>query len=361
MGRFWPPLYFAFRSLRRRPAFAAACAAVLSLGIAAVTTIFGVTSGVLLRPLPYSESDRLAFVLGSEPPGSEVLLLSATELALVREEARSFHSVAGVTEDVALVGTGTDARSYRGIRASSRLAETLGVGVRIGRVPEPGDESAGADPVVVGEALWLRELGADHAVVGRTIVLDGEPVRVAGVLAPGARLKPILGFEPAWWRFLSESEASGSLPRGRRLIGIGRLSDASSLESAAAEAELLASRLASPGAKPGRTLRVAPVRDTIDPVAYALVALLLASILGIVCLNVGALLLARALARGREIAVRLALGAGRRDVFGQLVAEGILVGLLGGVLGLALTFGAVGSFSYVCRVHPSMQATVIVR
>jgi predicted permease len=133
------------------------------------------------------------------------------------------------------------------------------------------------------------------------------------------------------------------LPRGRRLVGLGRLREGSSLESAQAEVELLAARLASTsGADPAWTLRVAPVRETIDPVAYALLALLLAAILGIVCLNVGALLLARALARGREMAVRLALGAGHRDLFGQLVAEGVLVGLLGGVLGLALTFGAVG-------------------
>jgi predicted permease len=197
--------------------------------------------------------------------------------------------------------------------------------------------------VVVGHAFWLRDLAGDAAVVGRTILLDGQPVRVAGVLAAGARLKPVLGFEPAWLRFLGEGDASGALPRGRRLIGLGRLSDGSSLESAEAELELLAARLASTsGANPGWTLRVAPVRDAIDPVAYALVALLLAAILGIVCLNVGALLLARALVRGREIAVRLALGAGRRDVFGQLVAEGVLVGLLGGVLGLALTFGSGG-------------------
>jgi predicted permease len=343
MGWLGHSLRDAFRSLRRRPVFAATAAAVLSLGIAAVTTIFGVTSGVLFRPLPYTDPDRLVFVLGSEPPGSDVLPLSPTEYALVRDEARSFHSLAAVTEDVALLGTGRDARSRRGIRVSSPLAETLGVGVRIGRLPDPGDESAGADPVVVGHAFWLRELAADVAVVGRTIVLDGQPVRVAGVLAAGARLKPVLGFEPAWWRFLGESDARGALPRGRRLIGLGRLSDGSSLESAEAELELLAARLASTsGANPGWTLRVAPVRDAIDPVAYALVALLIAAILGIVCLNVGALLLARALARGREMAVRLALGAGRADVLGQLVAEGVLLGLLGGVLGLALTFGAVG-------------------
>jgi putative ABC transport system permease protein len=340
VNRLAQPWRDAFRSLRRRPAFAATAAAVLSLGIAAVTTIFGITSGILFRPLPYADADRLVFVFGGEPPASDLLPLSASELALVRGQARSFRSLAALTEDVALLGTGRDARSRRGLRVSPRLAETLGVGVRLGHLPDPGDASAGHDPVVVGNAFWQRELEADPAVVGRTIVLDGQPVRVAGVLSAAARLKPVLGFEPEWWRFLDERKAA---PGGPGLIGIGRLGDAATLQSAEAELELLGSRLAKgPGAKPGWTLRVVPVHDRIDPVAYALVALLLAAILGIVCLNAGALLLSRALARDREIAVRLALGAGRRDVFGQLVAEGVLVGLLGGALGLALTAAAVG-------------------
>jgi predicted permease len=339
MGRLWEPVRSAFYALRRRPAFAAACAAVLSLGIAAVTTVVGAASGVLLRPVPYAEPDRLVFVLGTEPPAAEVVPLSSTEFALVRDEARSFRSLAPVDEDVALVGAGEDARSRRGIRTTSRLLETLGVGVRIGRSPDPR-ESAGVAPVVVGDAFWRRELGADAAVVGRTIALDGEAVPVAGVLAAGARLKPILGFEPAWWRLAGEGEAGGVLPRGRRLVGIGRLDDGSSRESAEAELELLSARLASTGGRSGRSLRVVPVRDTIDPAAYALVAVLLAAILGVACLNVGALLLALALARGREMAVRLALGAGRRHLFGQLVAEGVLVGLLGGAMGLVLASGA---------------------
>ncbi len=170
----------------------------------------------------------------------------------------------------------------------------------------------------------------------------GSPLGSSACCSARSRLKPILGFEPAWWRSLAQGDAQGT-PRGaRRLLVVGRLSDTASLESAQAELGFLARRLATSGTSPGWTLRAARIRDTIDPVAYALVALLLAAIVGIVCLNVGNLLLAGALARGREIAVRLALGAGRRDVFGQLVAEGVLVGLLGGVLGLVLTFGAVG-------------------
>ena len=339
MARLWQALREAFRSLRRRPLFAATAATVLSLGIAAVTTIFGVTSGILFRPLPYADPDRLFFVLGAEAMGSALRPLSPAEFALVRDEARSFRSLAAVAEDEALLGTGRDARGRRGVRVSANLAETLGgPRVRLGRLPDPGDGSAGA--VVLEHAFWAHELAADSSLVGRTIVLDGRPVPVSGVLAPGAGLKPLLGFEPAWWRFRGESEASG---QGRRLVGIGRLADGASRSSAASEVALLASRLGpSPGRQSGWTLRVSPARDRIDPVAYALVALLLAAILGVACLNAGALLLARAFARGREVAVRLALGAGRRDVAGQLVAEGVLVGLLGGGPGLALTFGAVG-------------------
>jgi putative ABC transport system permease protein len=340
VNRLSQPWRDAFRSLRRRPVLAATAAVVLSLGIAAVTTIFGVTSGVLFRPLPYADPDRLVFVLGGEPPGSDLLPLSRAEFALARNEARSVRGLAALTEDVALVGTGRAARSSRGLRVSSRLADTLGVGVRLGRLPEPGDASTGADPVVLGSSFWARELEADPAVVGRAIVLDGQPVRVAGVLSDAASLKPVLGFEPAWWRFLDERQPG---PGGRRLMAIGRLAEGATLESAGAELRLLASRLAKEsGATPGWTMRVWPVRDRIDPVAYVLVGLLLAAILGIVCLNAGALLLTRALAREREVAVRLALGAGRRDVFGQLVAEGVLVGLLGGALGLALTSAAAG-------------------
>jgi predicted permease len=338
VGRLWQALREAVRTLRRRPLVAATAATVLSLGVGAVATIFGVTSGVLVRPLPYADPDRIFFVLGGDALASDMRPLAPAEFALVRDQARSFRSLAAVSEDVALLGTGPDARSRRGVCVSSSLPDTLGgVRVKLGRLPEPGVE--GPEALLLEHAFWAHDLAADPSIVGRRLVLDGREVRVAGVLAHGSGLKPLLGFEPAWWRFLGEGAPSGHA----RLIGIGRLTDGTSGSSAEAEAALLASRLGpSSGVAPGWTLRISPARDRIDPAAYALVALLLAAILGIVCLNAGALLLARALARGREVAVRLALGARRRDVVGQLVAEGVLVGLLGGVPGLALTFGAVG-------------------
>jgi putative ABC transport system permease protein len=186
------------------------------------------------------------------------------------------------------------------------------------------------EPVLLGDELW-RDLGAPPAA-GQTLVLDGRACTVVGVLAADVRLKPVLGFEPAWWRPLAGAHEP--------VLGLARLRESSSIEEARAQLAVIAARLPSTGRGPAWTLRAEPVRGTIDPVARVIVALALAAILGIACLNVGNLLLSRALSRGRELGMRRALGATRGDVRLELLAEGVLLGLLGGVIAVGGSFAA---------------------
>ena len=330
MDRLTRPWRLACRSLRRQPAIAVTGTFVLSLAITAVTTIVGVTSGVLLRPLPYPASDRLTFVVGSEPTASDILPLSASDLAVVRGQASALDRVAGIAEDVAVLGAGPEARTRRGIRASAETAGLLGARLRHGRFPLPDEAAGRGQPVLLGHELW-RELGGPTSP-GLTVVLDGQACPVVGTLADEVRLKPILGFEPAWWRPLPEEHD--------RALGLARLRDSSSIEEARAQLAVIAARLPSTARGSGWTLHVEPVRGTIDPAARAIVALALAAILGIACLNVGNLLLSRALSRGRELGLRRALGATGGDILLELLAEGVLLGLLGGATALGGSFAA---------------------
>ena len=328
-------LRHALRGLRGRPAFTILNAAVLAVGIAGVTTIAGLVGGLLLRPLPYAHAERLVLVLGGDRAGGGAQTLSGAQLALLREQARSFERLAALADDPAVVGRDADARLGRGLRVAGDLGATLGAGLRVGR---PLPEDAGdAGAVVLGHSFWRDRLDGREDVVGRTLFLDGRPATVAGVLATSARLKPVLGFEPDWWRPLTAEDARDGPSRALALARLRR-----GVDAAAAEAELavLSRRLAAGGGDADRSLRVTPLRAGVDPVARVLVMLVLAAILGIVCLDVGSVLLAGALAREREIAVRLALGAGRGVVAAQLLLEGLLLGLLGGAVGWGLTRAA---------------------
>ena len=341
---------FAYRSLGRRPALTAAVVAAIALAIGANTVIFGVVNGVLLRPLPHAEPDRLVRLYQVEPPPSNARApLSPPNFFDWRERSAHYSATAAFwSPQVTLTGAGEPVRLL-GAQATHELFGLLGAAAALGRVYGPEEDRAGAEPVVVlGHGLWERRFGGDPAVLGRAITLDGRPHVVTGVMAPGFDY-PRPGTE-LWLPMRLERQADANevgMPyRAFRVLEvIARLEDGSTLPQAAAEAETIAARLARehPDENAGFGAAVVPLLEVevgeARPGLLALQAAVLLLLL-VACANLSSVMLARSAARGRELSVRVALGASRGRLARPLLVESALVTVLGGTLGAALAAGA---------------------
>ncbi len=356
-------LRFAWRSLARRPAFTAAAALVLALGIGVNSTLFALLSGVLFSPLPgVRAGDELVWV-------SAAWQYRARPGGLSYPDYLDFRGVDGVWSGLAafdavplslsgaLGGDGEPVR-ISGHAASGNYFEVLGVRPALGRFFLPvEDTTPGAHPVVVlSDRLWRTRYGADPNVVGRTIVLNRHDVTVVGVAPAGFR-GPELGRAADLWVPLAMAEAAmpgnaGALSaRGSSwLRSVGRLAPGVPLERARAALGAVAANIAleHPESHERRTVQLTPALGGLPPEARGellplagLVAAVAALVLLIACSNVANLLLARGLGRGQEIRVRLALGAGRGRLVRELLGESLLLAVLGGALGLlAATWSA---------------------
>lgn len=331
---------YAIRVLRKRPGFALAATWTLGIGIGAATTIFGLFDAAYLRALPYPDADRLVALWQDhrDRGGPAEERFNPPDFESVRERSHSLESVA------ALVGwsptlTGTDRpERLHGLMVSHEYFGLLGARPVVGRFFSPGDETpAGEHVVVIAHGLWQRRFGADPQVIGRAVELEGSAYTVVGVTP--ADFRPP-GGEVQIWRPI-RTDPGGVARRFRMIDVVGRLAPGASVEGARAELDALAAEIAGayPESNAGVTFRLAPLDErVVGPVRTALLALLgaVALILLLSCANVAGLLLARGAARSREVAVRAALGARRGRVVRQLLAEGLLLGLLGGALGLLL-------------------------
>jgi putative ABC transport system permease protein len=341
MERVLHDLRHAVRALRRSPGFTLTAVLTVALGVGVPTAMFTVVDGVVLRPLPYPEPDRLLRVWSAHPErGLLQFGVSAPDALDWAGQSRSLEAVAAFERARPMTWTGAGEPAQ--LLVSPVTAGTfglLGVPAKLGRT-----FVAGGDPhaVVISDALWQRSFGGDPAAVGRALALDGEAYTVTAVMPPRFAVP---GSSAEAWTPL---ELRAGDDRSRRYLRVlARVRPGVAVAAARAELQTLASRLAAahPVTNGGWSVTVWTVHDAIvgSDLRRALFILLavVALVMLIACANVAHLVLVRAAAREREIAIRSALGAGRGRLAAQLLTESLLIAAAGGVIGVLLAGGTI--------------------
>jgi putative ABC transport system permease protein len=347
---------FALRGLRRSPGFAAVAVTVLAVGIGGTVAIASVVNAVLLRPLPFKDSDRVVYIQGSGAPRPGVMLLRvrAVDLPALRQASQTLsHFSILLQREVkldAFGGVGGEA-TIQNASVSPAAFALFDARPVLGRGLEPSDEEPGASmSAVLSYKAWQRYFGGAADVLGYRIALNGFPYTVVGVMPREFSFPtPDVDMWSAW----------GLPPGNTVMMTIARLNDGVSLEAATAELNALYARMYPFLWRPGQTppLELLPIKQQmVGPVRSALLAMgaAIGLVLLIACSNIASLLLARAAGRRREIAIRSSLGADRWRIGRQMLTESLVLGLVGGLAGVAIAVGFV-------RWLPSFELTHIPR
>jgi putative ABC transport system permease protein len=352
MNTFWQDLKYGMRMLRNSPGFTSASIICLALGIGATTAIFSIVNAVLLRPLPYRQPEQLVRIYSefpNFPGGLRKFWISPPEFLEIKEYADSWQSVEGwVNGGANLAGTSEPIRVTASF-VSGGLLESLGVSPMAGRLISRQDDAPGApQTAVISYGLWQRAFGGDRGVIGREIQLNGKKCTMVGVMPKGFQFPPGETDPPELWSALQIDPARPGGRGSHFLSLIGRLKPGVSLPKAFEEMKQLVAQW---GAGDTRMRHVFSPKnhpitmygfqdEVVGGVRLAMLMLLgaVAFVLLIACVNVANLLLARAEARQREIAIRKAMGAPLWRLARQFVTEAVLLSLSGALLGLGLAY-----------------------
>jgi putative ABC transport system permease protein len=340
---------YGFRTLARSYGFTTVAVLTLALGIGANSAIFSFVDGVLLKPLPYPDAERILQVWEKPPGGGNNVVSTANFLDWQRQSDVFETMVATSGGSMTLSGQG-DPLMLRVGRVSAGYFDVFAIKPAIGRTFAPDEDQPGKDSVVVlSHRIWMTQFGADVGLVGRTITLDGRPFTVIGVMPEGSAFDR--GFNKMWRPL---AFAPNEHARNFHWLGvIARLKPSVTMDKARAQMDAIGARIASEYPDSNKSWGVSLVRfvDVVvgQQLRSSLLVLLAAvgMLLLIACANLANLTLARGTAREREVAVRAALGAGRSRLIRQFLTESVLLATIGGVVGVAVGYGMMTFLKFI--------------